>query len=50
MELPTYVDERLLDLPRIAFNAGSRSTSVVMATSDFERLAGAIRGRFAAEE
>jgi len=49
MGLPTYVDEGLLALPRIAFNAGSRSTSVVMATRDYARLAGPVRGRFAAE-
>src|SRR5919198_651345 len=48
--LPTYVDVRLLELPRIAFNAGSRSTSVVLATRDFARLANPIVGRFAVEE
>src|SRR5256714_4203826 len=48
--LLTYVDARLLELPRIAFNAGSRTTSVVMATRDFARLANPIIGRFAAED
>jgi Ala-tRNA(Pro) deacylase len=48
--LPTYVDARLLELPRIAFNAGSRSTSVVLATRDFARLARPLVGRFAADE
>ena len=48
--LPTYVDARLLELPRIAFNAGSRSPSVVLATRDFARLARPLVGRFAAEE
>jgi Ala-tRNA(Pro) deacylase len=49
MGLPTYVDEGLLALPRIAFNAGSRSTSVVMATGDYARLADAVAGQFAGE-
>jgi len=47
--LPTYVDARLLELPRIAFNTGSRSASVVMAARDFARLASPIVGHFAAE-
>lgn len=47
--LSTYVDERLLAEPRIAFNAGSRSTSVVMAPDDFVRLEQPTIGRFAAE-
>jgi Ala-tRNA(Pro) deacylase len=48
--LPTYVDARLLELPRIAFNAGSRSTSVVLATRDFARLARPLVGRLATDE
>ena len=47
--LPTYVDAELLALPRIAFNAGSRSTSVILDTADYARLADAIVGRFAAD-
>ncbi|HWE60332.1 MAG TPA: YbaK/EbsC family protein [Chloroflexota bacterium] len=47
---PTYVDERLLALPRIAFNAGSRSTSVLLATTDFVRLEQPVVGRFAADD
>lgn len=47
--LPTYVDERLLALPRIAFNAGSRSASIVLATAEYARLANATAGRFAAD-
>jgi Ala-tRNA(Pro) deacylase len=47
--LPTYVDERLLELPQISFNAGSRTFSVIMATVDYKRLAEATPGRFAAE-
>jgi len=47
--LPTYVDAQLLALPRIAFNAGSRSTSVILDTVDYARLADATVGRFAAD-
>jgi Ala-tRNA(Pro) deacylase len=47
--LPTYVDERLLTNPRLAFNAGSRTTSVLLETSDYERLASATQARFAGE-
>jgi prolyl-tRNA editing enzyme YbaK/EbsC (Cys-tRNA(Pro) deacylase) len=50
MELPTYVDERLLTLPRISFNAGSRTVSVIMAVADYARLAGATPARFAGDE
>jgi len=49
MGLPTYVDERLLELPQISFNAGSRTFSVIMATADYRRLAEPTTGRFAAE-
>ena len=48
--LHTYVDERLLALPRIAFNAGSRDASVVLATKDYARLEPLTAGRFAADE
>lgn len=47
--LQTYLDEGLLPWPRIAFNAGSRNTSVVLATQDYTRLEAPILGRFAAE-
>lgn len=50
MELPTYVDERLLVLPQISFNAGSRTTSVIMATADYTRLSGATPGLFASQD
>jgi prolyl-tRNA editing enzyme YbaK/EbsC (Cys-tRNA(Pro) deacylase) len=46
----TYVDARLLELPRIAFNAGSRTTSLVMAPTDFQRLEQPIVGHFALDE
>ena len=36
--LQTYVDERLLQLPRIVFNAGSRATSVLLKTADYQRI------------
>jgi Ala-tRNA(Pro) deacylase len=49
MGLPTYVDERLLSLPRISFNVGSRSESVVMSPDDYRRLVQPEVGRFAAE-
>lgn len=48
--LQTYVDERLLALSRIAFNVGSRSASVVMATRDYARLEPHIVARFAADD
>ena len=47
--LPTYVDERLLALPRIAFNAGRRDTSVLLATADFARLEPHTAAHFAAD-
>lgn len=46
---PTYVDERLLELPQISFNAGSRTFSVVLAVPDYRRLAEPIVARFASE-
>jgi Ala-tRNA(Pro) deacylase len=46
---PTYVDERLLDLPQISFNAGSRTFSVILAVPDYRRLAEPIVARFASE-
>lgn len=49
MGLPTYVDERLLALPRISFNIGSRSVSVVMSPDDYHRLVQPEVGQFAAE-
>jgi Cys-tRNA(Pro) deacylase len=49
MRLPTYVDERLLELPQISFNAGSRRFSVIMSTADYRRLSDGIVGRFASE-
>jgi prolyl-tRNA editing enzyme YbaK/EbsC (Cys-tRNA(Pro) deacylase) len=45
--LDTYVDVRLLEQPRIVFNAGSRTMSVLLATRDYARLEHPITGRFA---
>lgn len=47
--LPTYADRRLLDLPQISFNAGSRTTSVIMETADYARLAAPTVAEFASE-
>lgn len=47
--LQTYVDEDLLEEPRISFNAGSRTTSIVMSPGDYARLVQPITGRFAGE-
>jgi Ala-tRNA(Pro) deacylase len=47
---PTYADERLLSMPRLVFNAGSRSTSVLLATADYLRLEQPTIGRFALGE
>ncbi len=45
--LATFVDERLLEQARIAFNAGSRTTSVILATADYMRLEKPNTGNFA---
>ena len=45
----TYVDEGLLSLPQISFNAGSRTFSVILDVADYRRLAHPIVARFAAE-
>ena len=50
MGLPTYVDERLLELPRISFNAGSRETSVIMSPGDYQRLVEPTVSRFASDD
>jgi len=50
LNLPTYADERLLTLPCISFNAGSRSTSVVMSPQDYARLEQPTIGRFGTGE
>jgi Ala-tRNA(Pro) deacylase len=47
--LPTYVDARLLDQPQLAFNAGSRSTSLILPSADYARLAEATVGHFSAD-
>jgi Ala-tRNA(Pro) deacylase len=50
LDLPTYVDERLLELPHISFNAGSRSVSIIMQPADYRRLANPTVARFASED
>ena len=47
--LKTYADERLFSQSHIAFNAGSRTVSVVLATADYQRLEQPVTGRFAAD-
>jgi prolyl-tRNA editing enzyme YbaK/EbsC (Cys-tRNA(Pro) deacylase) len=41
LPLPLYVDQSVADQPRIAFNAGALTDSIIMATDDYLRLAGA---------
>jgi prolyl-tRNA editing enzyme YbaK/EbsC (Cys-tRNA(Pro) deacylase) len=50
MGFPTYADEQLLREPRIVFNAGSRSISVLLATADYVRLEKPTVGRIATGE
>ena len=45
--LPVMVDEELVTLERIAFNAGSNAVSITMRAADFVRLSGARVSRFA---
>lgn len=44
--IETFVDNGLFENERIAFNAGSRSVSVIMKSSDYGRLAKFTRGDF----
>ncbi len=44
---PIYVEEKLLKLADIAFNAGSLTKSIIMKTSDFVKLVNPIRGEYA---
>jgi Ala-tRNA(Pro) deacylase len=41
LELPLYADPALLDNEKMAFNAGSLTDSIVMASADYHRVAGA---------
>jgi Ala-tRNA(Pro) deacylase len=41
LPFPVYVDPSVFENDRIAFNAGSLTDSIVMATSDYRRVAGA---------
>lgn len=47
--LPTYVDGHLLARDEIAFNAGSRRTSVVMSAAEYARIERPTVGAFAKE-
>jgi Ala-tRNA(Pro) deacylase len=46
----TYADEGLLRMPRLVFNAGNRSVSVLLATADYVRVEQPAVGRFASGE
>jgi Ala-tRNA(Pro) deacylase len=50
LALPLYVDEALCHNERIAFNAGSLTTSIVMPMSDYLAVASPDVFRFAAED
>ena len=43
---PVYIDEGLLEEEEIAFNAGSRTQSVIMKSSDFVKLVNPIKGSY----
>ncbi|HTN75811.1 MAG TPA: YbaK/EbsC family protein [Pirellulaceae bacterium] len=45
--LPTYCDDRLLEQPRINFNAGDHAISISLATSDYLTIEQPTLGRFA---
>jgi prolyl-tRNA editing enzyme YbaK/EbsC (Cys-tRNA(Pro) deacylase) len=49
LPLPLVADPALLANARIAFNAGSLTTSIIMASADYERVSGAEWIRFASE-
>ncbi|HPJ16877.1 MAG TPA: aspartate--tRNA(Asn) ligase [Candidatus Woesebacteria bacterium] len=48
INLKTYVDQALLMQPEIAFNAGSKTTSVIMSSADFQKLVKPIIGHYGA--
>lgn len=41
LPFPLFVDPSVLESDRIAFNAGSLTDSIILATADYSRLAGA---------
>ena len=49
LDLPTYVDNGLLENERISFNAGSQTASIVMACRDYIAVEQPTLGEFAAE-
>ena len=48
LPFPLYVDESILENERIAFNAGSLTTSIIMSVADYMRLAQPTVLRFSA--
>lgn len=48
LDLPLVADPALLENAKVAFNAGSLTTSIIMAAADYERVAGAQWLRIAA--
>ncbi|MCL5946850.1 MAG: hypothetical protein M1298_02365 [Chloroflexi bacterium] len=50
LDVPTYVDNRLLALSKIVFNAGSRSTSVILATADYQAIEHPLAERLASDD
>ncbi|MBU1117985.1 aspartate--tRNA(Asn) ligase [Patescibacteria group bacterium] len=45
--VPVYVDESFLDEKEIAFNAGSKEKSIIMKSSDFQKLVNPQKGKYA---
>jgi len=48
LPFPLYVDPSVLENPRVAFNAGSLTDSIIIAIGDYQRIAGAEVFRFSA--
>jgi Ala-tRNA(Pro) deacylase len=49
LQLPLVADPALLDNEKVAFNAGSLTTSIIMASADYRRVSAAQWLRFAVE-
>ncbi len=49
LDLPLVADPALLESDRVAFNAGSLTTSIIMASADYERVSAAQWLSFAVE-
>jgi len=50
LPFPLYIDPSVLENPRVAFNAGSLTDSIIIAIEDYQRIAGAEVFRFSAGE